>query len=297
MEVLNAFQVEWRTRIMPEESMAKRLRLLFCLIIIVLPAFSDGPQRPEGQPEFYFTRLMYTDTHGRGPRPGQPPPSEFPHGHGLGDSLTHFLGAWMTDTWDADYQYMWGVQRLTNVRLLMEPHPMSIMDPNLFKYPYVYTVEVGQMELSQQEANRLREYLLRGGFWHCDDFWGLQQWNQFARQIKKLFPDREIVDLPLTHAIFHTFFDINAILQPPNDGYGRQYTYSNGRTPTWEQPDDTEPRVRGVFDDHGRLMILITYNADLGDAWEWMDDPDYPSKFTTYAYRLGMNSIIYAMTH
>jgi hypothetical protein len=130
-----------------------------------------------------------------------------------------------------------------------------------------------------------------------DDFWGLRQWDQFERQIKKIFPDRQIVDLPLTHEVFHTFFDIDEILQPPNDGLGRQYTYSGGRTRTWEQPDDTAPRVRGVTDDTGRLMVFITYNSDLGDAWEWMDDPDYPSKFTSYAYRLGMNSIIYALTH
>jgi hypothetical protein len=192
---------------------------------------------------------------------------------------------------------MWGIQRLTNARISMKPHPIDIMDPNLFDYPYIYAVEPGQMELSQKEADRIREYLLRGGFWHVDDFWGLRQFDQFARQVKKIFPDKQIVDLPLTHPVFHTFFDIDEILQPPNDGYGRLYTYSGGRTQTWEQPDDTQPRVRGVSDEHGRLMIFITYNSDLGDAWEWMDDPDYPTKFTTYAYRLGMNSIIYALTH
>ena len=281
--------------------MAMRAVLLVCLILLVLSAFrafSDGPGHVETQPEFYFTRLMYTDTRGRGPRPGQAAPStDFEHGHGLGDQLSWFLGAWMTDTWDADYQFMWGVQRLTNARMHMKPHPMRIMDPDLFKYPYVYAVEVGQMELKQEEAERLREYLLRGGFWHCDDFWGLRQWGQFARQVKKIFPEREIVEIPLTHEIFHTFYDIDQVLQPPNDGLGRYYTYSGGRTRTWEQPDDRDPHVRGVFDDKGRLMILITYNADLGDAWEWMDDPDYPAKFTGYAYRLGMNAIIYAMTH
>jgi len=98
--------------------MAIRAVLLVCLILLVLPAltaFSDGPGHVEAQPEFYFTRLMYTDTRGRGPRPGQALPStDFEHGHGLGDQLSWFLGAWMTDTWDADYQFMWGVQRLTN---------------------------------------------------------------------------------------------------------------------------------------------------------------------------------------
>ena len=277
--------------------MAKRLGILVLLSLGVLPAFSNGPHPSDPQPEFYFTRLMYTDTRGRGPQPGEPPPDDFQPGHGLGDSMTYFLGAWRTDTWDADRQYMWGIQRLTNIRLYMDPHPMSIMDPNLFKFPYVYAVEVGQMELSDREAKRLREYLLRGGFWHCDDFWGLRQWDQFERQVRKIFPDRQIVDLPLSNEIFHSLFDIDKIEQPPNDGYGRNYTRSNGQTQTWEQSDDTAPRVRAVLDDNGRIMILITYNADLGDAWEWMDDPEYPEKFTTYAYRLGVNSIIYTMTH
>jgi hypothetical protein len=279
--------------------MLKHAALIIAVIVMVVPARSDLPPKPsDEQPEFYFTRLMYTDTRGRGPRPGQPPPStDFEHGHGLGDRLSGFYGAWMTDTWDADYQYMWGIRRLTNTKLFMTPHPLPIMDPDLFKYPYIYAVEVGQMELSDREAARLREYLLRGGFWHCDDFWGLRQWNQFERQIRKIFPDREIVDIPLTHELFHIFYDINEIQQPPNVGLGEIYTRSGGQTRTWEQPDDTEPRVRGIFDDAGRLMVLITYNSDLGDAWEWMDDPEYPAKFTGYAYRLGMNSIIYAMTH
>jgi hypothetical protein len=279
--------------------MLKHAALIVGVIVMVVPARSDLPPKPsDEQPEFYFTRLMYTDTRGRGPRPGQRPPStDFEHGHGLGDRLSGFYGAWMTDTWDADYQYMWGIQRLTNTKLSMTPHPLPIMDPDLFKYPYIYAVEVGQMELSDRDAARLREYLLRGGFWHCDDFWGLRQWNQFERQMKKIFPDREIVDIPLTHELFHIFYDINEIQQPPNVGLGEIYTRSGGQTRTWEQPDDTEPRVRGVFDDAGRLMVLITYNSDLGDAWEWMDDPEYPAKFTGYAYRLGMNSIIYAMTH
>jgi len=271
------------------------------MIMIVIPGFGNGdrpaPKQGDGEPEFYFTRLMYTDTRGRGPGPGQRIPTDFEHGHGLGDRLAFYYGAWLTDTWDADYQYMWGIQRMTNASVYLRPHPLQIMSPDLFKYPYVYAVEVGQMELSQQEADRMREYLLRGGFWHVDDFWGLRQWAQFERQVRKIFPDRQIVDLPLTHEIFHTFFDITEILQPPNDGNGRRYTITNGQWPTWEQRDDILPRVRGVSDDNGRLMILITYNSDLGDAWEWMDDPLYPSKFTSYAYRLGMNSIIYTMTH
>ena len=101
---------------------------------------------------------------------------------------------------------------MTNVNLSQDPHPLAITDPDLFKYPYIYAVEVGQMELNTQEAARLREYLLRGGFWHVDDFWGLRQWGQFERQMKKVFPDRQIEELPMTHEIFHTFFDVDRVL-------------------------------------------------------------------------------------
>jgi len=280
--------------------MAKRIAALVCLLVLIwmaLPVLSQAPKQNDAYPEFYFTRLMYTDTRGRGPAPGQSIPTDFDHGHGLGDRLARIYGAWLTDTWDADYQYMGGIQRLTNTKVYLRPHPLPIMSPELFSFPYAYTVEVGQMELTQQQADRMREYLMRGGFWHVDDFWGLRQWNQFERQIRKIFPNCEIVDLPLTHPIFHTFFNIDEILQPPNDGLGELYTRSGGKTRTWEQPDDTEPHVRGISDDHGRLMVLITYNSDFGDAWEWMDDPEYPTKFTGYAYKLGMNSIIYTMTH
>jgi Domain of unknown function (DUF4159) len=275
---------------------------LLSFILLVIPAFSDdGPKPSDSQPEFFFTRLAYTDIWGRGPA-GNEATSDlfrrFPDGpNGFRFFFGRASGAWMTDSWDADYKYMWGIQRLTNVRLYMEPHPLPIMSSDLFQFPYIYGVEVGQMELSDEDAQRLREYLLRGGFWHCDDFWGLRQLAQFRRQMFKVFPDRPLQELPMTHEIFHAFFDINKVIQVPNVRNGEIWKLSGGRTPTWEQPDDTQPRVFGISDDAGRLMVLVTYNSDLGDAWEWMDDPNYPAEFTGYAYRFGMNSIIYAMTH
>jgi uncharacterized protein DUF4159 len=274
--------------------------ILFCIVAVaVLSALGDGPKKDVDQPEFYFTRLMYNDIDGLGPRPGEAPPDPetLERNRGYGDRATRIFGRWMMDTWDADIQYMWGIQRLTNVRLSVEPHPIPIMWPDLFKYPYIYAVEPGYLQLTDQQAARLREYLLRGGFLHVDDFHGTREWNQFASQMKKVFPEREIEDLPLTHAIFHTFFDIDRIIQVPNVRLGEMYKASGGKSRTWEQPYDTAPHIRGISDDKGRLMVLITFNSDYGDAWEWMDDPDYPSEFTTYAYRLGVNSIIYAMTH
>ena len=261
--------------------MAIRVAALLC-IVLVMPAFSDGPKPSDPNPEFYFTRLAYPDIRGGGP-------------NGLFGGFGR--GAWTTDAWEADFKYMWGIQRLTNIKLFMEPHPLPIMSPDLFKFPYIYAVEVGQMELEEEDAARIREYLLRGGFLHCDDFWGLRQFAQFKRQMQMVFPDRQMEILPITHEIFHTFYDIDKVVQVPNVRNGEAWKLTGGRAPTWEQPDDTEPRVLGISDDHGRLMVLITYNSDLGDAWEWMDDPDYPAEFTGYAYRMGMNSIIYAMSH
>jgi hypothetical protein len=181
---------------------------------------------------------------------------------------------------------------MTNVRVFPDPHEVRIMDPDLFKYPYIYAVEVGRgMTLSAEEAARLREYLLRGGFWHVDDFWGPDQFRNFYTQIQKVFPDRPLEELPLTHEIFHTHFEVTEVMQIPNINNGCR----GGQT--WQDPRDTKPRVFGISDDKGRLMVMVTYNSDLGDAWEWMDEPCYPELYSGQAYRMGINFIVYAMTH
>jgi len=109
--------------------------------------------------------------------------------------------------------------------------------------------------------------------------------------MEKVFPDRQLEVLPLSHEIFHTFFDIDEVMQIPGQDAG---CYGG---PTWERRDDTEPRIFGISDDDGRVMVVVTYNSDLGDAWEYMDLSCYPEKYSGQAYRLGMNFIVYAMTH
>jgi hypothetical protein len=168
---------------------------------------------------------------------------------------------------------------------------MDLMDPRIFDFPYLYIVEPGQMHLSKQEAARLREFLLRGGFLHSDDFWGLYQLENFADEMQKVFPDRKLQPLPLTEEIFHTFFDIDKVMQIPNVNNGCY----GGRT--WESPTDTAPRILGIKEDTGRVMVVATYNSDLGDAWEHMDVPCYPVSLSGQAYRMGINFVIYAMTH
>jgi hypothetical protein len=247
--------------------MAKRTAFICCILLVAFPTL-QADLRDEQSPEYYFTRLVYSNG-----RFG---------GYGKG---------WATDTPAADLKFMWGVQRLTGMRVYSDLHYMRIMDPDLFKYPYVYAVEVGQMQLSAPEAERLREYLLRGGFLHADDFWGLYEWRNFQLQMEKVFPDRPIELVPLSHEIFHTFYDVNEVMQIPNVANG-----CSGRR-TWEDPSDIVPRILGISDDNGRLMVVITYNSDLGDAWEWMDQPCYPAKMTGQAYRMGINFILYAITH
>jgi len=198
---------------------------------------------------------------------------------------------WATDTPGADCKLMGAIHRMTGQNVYPNPNYIEIMDPDLFKYPFAYIVEPGQMTFSDEEAARLREYLLRGGFLHLDDFWGLSQLRNAVNEISRVFPDREIKTIPLSHPVFHSFFDITEIIQTPNVRYG----CDGGET--WEQPDDKEPRIFGITDDRGRLMVIMTYNTDLGDAWEYMDLPCYPQKFTGYSLRMGLNIMTYAVTH
>lgn len=246
---------------------------------------------PDSVPEFYFTRLIYTENGWRTRRTmGKPPQFTCPE-FGGGRFFPPQGWGWATDYPGADCKFMGAVHRLTGVRVYPNPNVIEIMDPNLFKFPYVYAVEVGGMYLSDEEAARLREYLLRGGFLHVDDFWGGFQKANFEEQIRKVFPDRPMQPLPLTHPVFHTIYDLDTVMQIPNVSNGCY----GGRT--WEQPDDTEPRIYGISDDTGRLMVVVTYNTDLGDAWEYMDLPCYPEKYSGYAYRVGISFMIYSMSH
>lgn len=198
---------------------------------------------------------------------------------------------WATDYPGGDCKFMGGIHRLTGMHVDPNPNVISVMDPDLFKYPFIYAVEVGGMYFNDQEAARIREFLLRGGFFYVDDFWGRRERENFEEQIRKVFPDRKMELLPVNHEIFHTFFDIQKIIQVPGQGGG---CYGG---PTWEVPDETDPRVYGMTDDRGRVMVVATYNSDYGDAWEYMDAACYPEKYSGEAYRVGLNFMIYAMTH
>lgn len=278
-----------------------KTKLILVLLLIVGAGFAiaaEFDESNEENPEFYFTRLRYRENgmrrgggiFGLGGTMPKPAPFRCPE-FGGGNFFPVQGWGWGTDYPGGDCKFMGGVHRLTGLPVYPHPNVVDIMEPDLFKYPYLYIVEPGGLFFTDEEADRLREYFDRGGFLHVDDFWGLWQRSNFEREIRKVFPDRRMEVLPLSHEIFHTFFDIEQLIQIPNRGNG-----CSG-PPYWEQGDDREHRIYGISDDNGRVQVVVTYNADLGDAWEYMDLACYPQVLSGQAYRLGLNFMIYAMTH
>ncbi|MGE0127044.1 MAG: DUF4159 domain-containing protein [Blastocatellales bacterium] len=252
--------------------------LLICLLLLSssaqsqrLPPRSDFRSRkdssnPHRKLEFTFARLEYGSVGWR--------------------------GGWMTDYPKADEQFIMGLRNWCQSSLAISDDPASCApgDKDLFKYPFIYVVEPGYMELSTEDAANLREYLLRGGFMMLDDFWGEYEWRNVREQMRKVFPEYSIQELPLDHPIFHCYFDIDEAVQVPNV---RNIIY-RGRT---DEKGGYVPHYDAIVDDTGRVMVFIARNSDNGDAWEWIDDPRYPLKYGLAAYKLGMNLIVYAMTH
>ena len=235
-----------------------------------LPLPEEAQQgRPLPMHEFYFTRAAYS---------------------GGGGGFRRWRQSWATDYPKSDRQFLIVAERLTGLDMFMEEHPRLLTDEHLNRFPFLYALEVGGMSMTPEEATALREYLLRGGFLVVDDFWGTYEWEIFEYEMQKVLPEYPIVDVPLEHEIFHTFYDIDEIIQVPNVNNGR----SGWRT---HERDGYEPFVKGIFDEEGRLMVIINWNTDLGDAWEWAEDPYYPLRYSTYAIQMGVNFIIYAMSH
>lgn len=221
-----------------------------------------------------------------------PPTSEFTFVRlAYSDNALRFGGreSWLTDWPDAEQHLLSGVSRLTRIDTADEGHYLSIMDNSLFDYPLLYAVEVGKWALNDMEAVRLRDYLLRGGFLMVDDFHGSREWAGFTQSMYRVFPDRQIVDIPVQDPIFHVAYDLHDRVQIP----GIQSLYS-GRN---YERDGFDPHWRGIYDDDGRLMVVINFNMDLGDAWEHADIPEYSLQYTTLAYKYTINYILYAMTH
>ena len=199
-------------------------------------------------------------------------------------------GPWLTDFPASDQNYLRGVSRLTNVRVMGEPIVLRFDDEQIFDYPFLYALEMGRgggISPSPSEIKNLREYLLRGGFLLIDDFWGQQQWDAFYRDFSQIFPDREMVDLQAGHEIYHTFYDIDGPQMIPGRG-GRQGLGQAGVN---------NASNHAIVDDNGRVMVLINWNSDMGDGWEHTYDQWYPTQYANSAYQLGINYLIHYLTH
>ncbi len=232
---------------------------------------------------FTFVRVQY-DSHGRGGG----------RGWGWGGG-----GGWATDWPDSDLNFSYRLQQLTSLKVNPEPISLRLTDETLFDYPFLYMIEVGRLSFSEEEVQALRHYLLNGGFLMVDDFWGDSAWENFYRQVKRVFPDREPKELPLTHEIFRCVYRLKEKPQVPSI---HAYLATEDPSITWEEGHGgnvREVHYRGISDDKGRLMAILCHNTDLGDGWEREgQDPGYFKEFSEKkAYPMGINIVTYAMTH
>ena len=208
---------------------------------------------------------------------------------------------WATDYPESDFNFSLRLSQLTTIEVNRDEHgeiqyvSLPLTDPELFNYPWVYMLEVGSLYFNDEEAHWLREYLLRGGFLFVDDFWGVREWQNWVYEISKVFPPNEypMFEIPIDHEIFRCVFTLNEMPQIPSINRWM------GSGVTWERPDAKEAKLWGIKDKKGRLMVVVAHNTDLGDGWEREgESKEYFEEFSAKkAYPLGINIVVYAMTH
>jgi hypothetical protein len=231
-----------------------------------------SPYQSNEKAEFSWSRLRYTSRM-----------NSF-GGFGYG-----YVRGWSTDYPKADRQFLLAMKRLTRIQGRSTEQVVDLDSDDIFNYPWIYAVQVQTWTFSDAEAKKLREYLLKGGFLMVDDFHGIEDWETFLAGMRIVFPDRPIEDLENRDEIFHTLYDLDDRFQVP----GEQYV-ETGRT---YEKDGYVPKWRAIRDDKGRVIVAICHNMHLGDAWEWADSPEYPERFASMAFRIGLDYIIYGMTH
>jgi len=224
--------------------------------------------------EFYWSRLRYTSAS---------------YGGGGGYGFGFGFAGWARDYPKADRQFLLALKRLTRIQMRSVEQVVDLDSDDIFNYPWVYAVQVANWTFTDAQARRLREYLLKGGFLMVDDFHGTADWERFMSGMRQVLPDRPVEDLNDDDEIFHVLYDLGQRFQVP----GEQYV-ETGRT---YEKDGYVPKWRAIRDEKGRIMVAICHNMHLGDAWEWADMPEYPENFASMAFRIGLNYIVYGMTH
>ena len=231
--------------------------------------------------EFVFARLMYPPYTGQG-------------GFGFGGFTTNNWmegrSIWTQDYPRADRHFLRAIRRLSRIDARSVEQPVNLNEgDDVYNFPFLYAVQLGQWDLTDEQAAKLRDYILRGGFFMGDDFWGPNQWRTFEQSMNRVFPDRVPVELANTSPIFHGVFDLSARYQVP----GARYM----ETGLYEKCQGCPAAWRGIVDDKGRVLAAVAFNSDLGDSWEFADDPRYEERFSALGLRIGINYVTYAMTH
>jgi hypothetical protein len=224
------------------------------------------PRDTAGKFPFYWTRAVYSGWGGR---------------RGFG------YGSWAVDYPKSDQQFLIVIQRLIHLNAYDWDNAVTLDDPMLRHFPLIYMLEVGGMYLSEEEVEGLRGYMDAGGFVIVDDFWGEDEWDVWEFNFRRVYPDKQFVDITLDHPLYSAYYTIDHVEMTPAIGNTIRRTECYGCV----------TQVKGVYDDEGRLMMVVNFNTDLGDAWEWAEDPRYPLETSTYAFEMGANMIVYAMSH
>ena len=199
--------------------------------------------------------------------------------------------SWTQDYPRADRHFAAALRRLTRVHVRSVEQPVNPDETDdFYNWPWLVAGEMGDWKLTEPQIQTLREYLLRGGFIYMDDFWNDDEWARFDESMRRVFPDRQIVEIQSPDAIFHSVYDLDDRYQILG-----QWALRGGYMT--QRAAGTVPHWRGIYDDKGRLMVAMTFNNDVGDSWEWADDPRYPEKYSALGIRLGVNFVVYSMTH
>ncbi len=226
--------------------------------------------------EWTFARLMYPP----GPLDGYAGRFDGPWQQGL--------SLWTQDYPRADRALANAVRRLTRVDARSVEQSVNLDDGDeIYNWPWIYAVQVGEWGLTDRQAKKLRDYLLRGGFFMADDCHGSEEEAYFVKTMKMVFPERDLVDIPDDDPIFHTLFDLDDRYQVPGAEHLATGHKKDGYVPHW----------KGIYDDKGRIMVAFSLNSDLGDSWEFLDEPRYPVKYSALGTKIGVNYVLYAMTH
>jgi hypothetical protein len=210
---------------------------------------------------------------------------------------------WRTDYPDGDRNLMLRLSQLTRTPIRQTQHGepdhriVQIMDDELFECPFIFMSDVGTIGIDPEEAERLRQYLEQGGFLWADDFWGSWAWETWTREIAKVLPPAEfpIFDIPTGHLLLSALYAVHEVPQIPSIQFWRR----SGRSSTSERgPDSAEPHLRGIRDKKGRLIVVMTHNTDIADGWEREgEDDQFFFQFSPESYALGINIVLYALTH